>query len=138
MRRFNSLLKENAELLDLTSKSGSLTAVQTVWNGAVPAPLAPFTHAGAIKHKRLTVYAHNGAIAAKIKLLLPSLLGKLQKQGLEVTAIRVEVQVQPGQRRVAKKHRHLSTIAASSIGDLAEKLEGSALGHILARLASRR
>jgi len=78
MRRFNALFKENAELVALLGQADSLTASQKIWNTMLPNELKPFTQAGSVKHKRLTVYADNGAVAAKIKLLLPSLLTKLQ------------------------------------------------------------
>lgn len=137
MRRFSALFKENAELMALSDQAGSLTASQKIWNAAVPDSLKQLTQAGAVKHKRLTVYASNGASAAKIKLMLPSLLTKLQKQGLEVTSIRVEVQVKSTPRKAIKPIRNISPQAASSLGTLAETLEGSALGAALARLSRR-
>lgn len=135
MRRINALFKENAELAILSDQANSLTAVQKTWRSAVPDALKPFTQAGAVKHKRLTVYADNGAIAAKIKMLLPSLLIQLQKQGLEVTSIRVEVQVKSGTRKAAKPVRSITPQAAAKLSALADELDGSALGAALARLA---
>ena len=142
MRRFNELLKanavkDNAGLVALSAQAGSLTAMQTLWNSVAPDPLRRYTQAGAVKHKRLTVYAENGAVAAKIKMLLPSLLNKLQKQGLEVTSIRFVVQVQSIAQKPIKNMRILSPQAASSISELADKLAGSALRAALARLSSR-
>lgn len=135
MRRINALFKENAELAILSDQASSLTAAQKIWSSAVPDALKPFIQAGAIKHKRLTVYADNGAIAAKIKMLLPSLLIKLQKQGLEVTSIRVEVQVKSGSRKTAKDVRTLTPQASAQLSALADELGDSALGAALARLA---
>src|SRR5688500_13593326 len=63
MQRFNALFKENAELVTLSERANNLTASQKIWNSAVPDALRPFTRAGAVKHKRLTVYADNGAVA---------------------------------------------------------------------------
>ncbi|WP_234406105.1 DciA family protein [Methylobacillus glycogenes] len=94
--------------------------------------------AGSITHKRLTVYADNGAVAAKIKIMLPSLILWLQKQGLEVTSIRVEVQVKSTHNKPAKPPRTLSPAAAASLEKLAAELHGSALGDAIARLSSRR
>jgi hypothetical protein len=142
MRRFSELLKDsavkdNAKLLALSGQAGNLTATQKIWNTIAPDNLKQYTQAGSVKHKRLTVYAENGAVAAKIKLLLPSLLTKLQKQGLEVTSIRVQVQVQSSVQRPGKNLRSLSPQAASSLSELAEKLTGTELGEALARLSSR-
>jgi hypothetical protein len=135
MRRINALFNDNADLAALSSQADHLTASQKTWEAVAPDSLKQFTQAGGVKHKRLTVYADNGAVAAKIKMLLPSLLSKLQKQGLEVTSIRVVVQVKSGPEKPAKTLRNLSPQAASSLEKLAVELNGSALGEALSRLA---
>ena len=137
MRRINALFRNNAELAALSGRVDSLAVSQKIWQTVVPDPLKQFTQAGGIKHKRLTVYADNGAIAAKVKLLLPSLLIKLQKQGLEITSIRVEVQVKSSPRKIAKTPRRISPGASSRLRELADELDGSALGEVLARLSNR-
>ena len=137
MQRINALFKGNAQLATLSDQASNLTASQKIWNSAVPDALKPFTRAGSVKHKRLTVYADNGAIAAKLKLLLPSLLIRLQKQGLEVTAIRIEVQVKSTPRKPVRAARTITPQAAAKLSLLAQELEGSALGTALARLARR-
>ena len=138
MRRINALFKDNAELAALSGRADSLSVSQKIWQSVVPDPLNHFTQAGSIKHKRLTVYADNGAVAAKVKLLLPSLLKKLQNQGLELTSIRVEVQVKSASRKPERTPRVISPLASSRLSDLAEQLHGSALGEALARLSRRR
>ncbi|HSH72033.1 MAG TPA: DciA family protein [Methylophilaceae bacterium] len=146
MQRFSTLFRDNPDLAALSGQASSLTASQTIWNTIVPENLKPYTQAGNVKHKRLTVYTENGAVAAKIKLLLPSLLTKLQKlhlekQVVEVTSIRVEVQVQSSVQKTPKHLRSISAEAASSLNQLAQKLSnsepGSKLGEILARLSGR-
>lgn len=137
MRRIDALFKENAELAILSGQANSLTASQHIWSSVVPVALKPFTQAGAVKHKRLTVYADNGAVAANIKMLLPSLLIKLQKHGLEVTSIRVEVQVKCGVRNTPKPARTVPVHAAARLQALADELNGSELAAALARLAQR-
>jgi hypothetical protein len=137
MRRLNALFKDNAELVALSSHAGELTTFQKYWEAVAPDSLKQSAHAGGVKHKRLTVYANNGTVAAKIKLLLPSLLTKLQKQGLEVTSIRVEVQVQSHREKPEKPPRNISPHAASSLGKLASELGDSPLGEALTRLSRR-
>ncbi|MCB5186239.1 DUF721 domain-containing protein [Methylobacillus gramineus] len=138
MLRISALFTENAELAALSEQAEKLTLSQQQWNAIVPAPLKPYTQAGSVSHKRLTVYADNGAVAAKIKLLLPSLMVGLQKQGLEVTSIRVEVQVKSSPAKASKKLRVISPVAAASLEKLAGELKGSALGDAIARLSRRR
>lgn len=136
MQLINAILK-NSALSKMAEKAKALTSLQKIWNEIVPAQLKSYTQAGNIEHKRLTVHVDNGAVAAKIKLLLPSLISKLQKQGIEVTSIRVQVDVQSKTEKAAKPARHLSDNASKSIESLAIQLEGSELGDVLARLAKR-
>ena len=137
MQLINTIFKGHNALSTLTDKAKELTATQKIWNALVPSQLEGHTHAGNIQHKRLTVYVENGAIAAKIKILLPSLLTKLQKQGLEITSIRVQVQVHSTTAFKEKTVRSLSVKAAKNVDALAHQLEGTALGEVLARLAKR-
>ncbi len=136
MQLINAILK-NSALSKLADKVKELTSVQKIWNEIVPTQLKEFTQAGNIEHKRLTVHVENGAIAAKIKLLLPSLLNKLQKKGVEITSIRVQVQVHSEAEKVTKPSRHLSENASKSLESLAKQLEGSELGDVLNRLSKR-
>ena len=121
----------------MAEKAKELTSIQKIWNEIVPSQLEKFTQAGNIEHKRLTVHVENGAIAGKIKLLLPSLISKLQKQGVEVTSIRVQIEFQSNTKKIAKPHRQLSDNASKSVESLANKLEGSELGEVLTRLSKR-
>lgn len=136
MQLINAILK-NSALSKMAEKAKELTSIQKIWNEIVPSQLEKFTQAGNIEHKRLTVHVENGAIAGKIKLLLPSLISKLQKQGVEVTSIRVQIEVQSNTKKIAKPPRHLSENASKSVESLANKLEGSELGEVLTRLSKR-
>lgn len=138
MRRLNALFRDNAELHALADEVGKLVDLQKIWNGIVPAPLQPFTRAGGVKHRRITVFADNGAVAAKLKLLAPNLLKNLQNKGVEVTSIRFEVQVKSQRRAPAHAPRILSNQAAASLNQLAETLPDSPLRQSLQRLAKRR
>ena len=57
-----------------------------------PPQLAQRCALGGFFKRKLTIYARNGAIAAKLRQTLPSLLSKFQAKGYEVTAIRIAVQ----------------------------------------------
>jgi hypothetical protein len=138
MQRLNAFLRNNTELAQISEKAQKLTACQKLWDAVVPETLKPYTQAGDISHKRLTVYASNGAVAAKVKLLLPSLLTNLQKHGLEVTSIRVQVQVQSSPPKPPKVSRKLSPFAATELEKLASQLDDNpALALMLKKLSSR-
>ncbi|MDR2220287.1 MAG: DUF721 domain-containing protein [Methylobacillus sp.] len=138
MRRLKALFKDHAELHALASEAGKHDSLQRLWEEIIPEPLRPHTHAGGIKHRRLTVFAANGAIAARLKLIAPTLLKDLQSKGLEVTSIRVEVQVQSLRRARPISARSLTGNAAESLARFAEQLPESPLRDSLRRLAQRR
>lgn len=136
MRQFNTLLKQ-AELLALNAHIKEAAAAQAIWAIIVPENLVQFSHARSIKNKQLMVHADNNAVAAKIKLLIPSLLIQLKKQGCEVTAIQVKVQVKSSPTTPLKPSKNLSAHAAVALNQLANKLTGTPLGEALARLATK-
>lgn len=136
MRQFNSLLKQ-PEFIALNAHSKETQAAQNIWEAIAPDNLAKFSHASSIKNKQFTIFADNNTVAAKIKLFIPSLLIKLEKQGCEVTAIRVKVQVKSTSQTKPKAIKKLSAQAATDLHLLAEKLSGTPLGEALARLATK-
>lgn len=137
MQLLHAIFRNNTNFAVLTDKAKTLAMTQKVWSEIVPEPFKSATQAGNIEHKRLTVYVENGAVAAKIKLLLPSLLTKLKKQGVDITSIRVQVQVQANPEKAEKAPRALSVSASKEVRHLADKLEGTALGEALKRLSKR-
>lgn len=137
MQRLESLLRGSPELRELSGQARELAHLQKIWEQAVPDALRPFTRAGGFKHRRITVFADNGAVAAKLKLLSASLLKTLQNKGLEVTSIRVEVQVQSRPQARPGLQRHLTPEAASCLENLAEHLPDSPLRNALQRLSRR-
>jgi len=136
MRQFSVLLNQ-AELLALNAHSKEAQAAQVIWATIAPDNLAQFSHASSIKNQQLLLFADNNAVAAKIKLFIPSLLIKLEKQGYEVTSIRVKVQVKSTPQAKPKAIKKLSAKAAIDLHQLAKKLSGTALGDALARLATK-
>ena len=136
MRQLNTLLRQ-PELNALTAQAKQAATAQALWLAIAPKAIAQFSHASGIKNQQLLLFADNNAVAAKIKLLLPSLLIQLEKQGSEVTAIRVKVQVKSTPQPPKKAIKKLSSKAAANIQHLAEKLAGSSLGDALARLANK-
>jgi hypothetical protein len=136
MRQFNSLLAQ-PELIALNAHAKETKALQKIWVEIAPDNLAQFSHASSIKNKQLIVFADNSTVAAKIKLFIPSLLIKLEKQGCEVTSIQLKVQVKSTQETLIKPVKKLSSHAAAELNLLSGKLSGTPLGDALARLATK-
>lgn len=136
MQRFNSLLNK-PELIALNARIQETQVVQKIWEDVAPGNLAQLSRAVSLKNQQFSIVTDNNAVAAKIKLLIPSLLIKLEKRGCEVTSIRVKVQVKSASITRSKPVRKLSNKAATSLQPLAKKLSGTDLGTVLARLVKK-
>ena len=88
-----NLLGKTPEYASLFTAAQKLHEDQSTFSKLIPAQLAQHCNLGRIADGRLTIVAENGAIAAKLKQISPSLLLKLQKLEWQVTAIQILVQV---------------------------------------------
>lgn len=137
MRRLNHLISHHNDLKDFAVKAEALVSLQKKWAALAPPPFNSSCRPGPIEMGRMTVFTSSNALAAKLKMLAPSLLKKLQKEGVEVTAIRVQVQVESKPRAPIVPRRHISTASRSKLLELAEKLADSPLKLALIRMAKR-
>jgi hypothetical protein len=93
-RKLDSFLSEPSSALGrLTAAAQRLSALTHAWESIAPINLARSSRVGRLDDGVLTLYADNGAIASKLLQQLPSLLTKFQQRGIEITGIRVDVQV---------------------------------------------
>ena len=81
------------ELKALSRKARHLAELQQAYLSCVPRPLTRASRVADCRTGTLCVTADNGAIAAKLKQLAPSLLSNIQKREPEVTGIKIVVQV---------------------------------------------
>lgn len=137
MQRLNSLINSNPGLKTLAAKTENVLLLQKKWAALAPPPFNSLSRPGPLNMGQMTVYTGNGAVAAKLKLLAPGLLKKLQNEGVEVTAIRVQVQVESKPRAPAAPRRGISETTRSRLAELAGKLPESHLKSALERLARR-
>ncbi|MEK7708618.1 MAG: DUF721 domain-containing protein [Pseudomonadota bacterium] len=87
-----NLLGKTPEYENLFSLAHQLYADQLIFSKLVPAQLAQHCVLSRTSNGRLTIMTENGAIAAKLKQISPSVLLKLQELGWEVTSIQILVQ----------------------------------------------
>lgn len=134
----HSFLGTAPNLQTLLQQAQKLQALQKVWDEIAPRPLAAASTVGAMHLQTLIVYASNGAVAAKLRQLVPSLLEKTRKRGFEVTAIRIDVQVEP-LFPVIRRARHptLNVCALNSLSQLEQNLDASPLKSALQKLIRR-
>jgi hypothetical protein len=123
-------------LSHLASEAKRLLALSHVWEAIAPVGLARFSRVGPLKDRNLTLYADNGAVAAKLKQQLPRLIVDFRQRGLEVNAIRVEVQVTgrlPKSEPIQRKEP-IPAAGIASLEQLEHALEPSPLKYALAHL----
>jgi hypothetical protein len=128
-------LNTTTRLQSLMQAAGRLIEVQRIYQGLAPKNLAKYSKVGSVAQGTLVLLAENGAIAAKLKQQLPTLLSKFQQRGVEVNAIRVEVQA--GLLRATNRpvhDKHIEEAGLQSLQKLQEKLEDGALKQALEKL----
>jgi hypothetical protein len=112
----------------LFSYMDKFTAMQQVFMKIAPPQLAQRSTLGALVDGDLTIYARNGAIAAKLRQMLPSLLLKFRARGYEVTSIRIAVQADSRSITEADgsvKTRQIGRTGVESLGNLVVALPAS-------------
>lgn len=126
VRKLQSYFSTSAGLGALAERVAQLSELQRLWETLAPPSLAQMCRVGGVQDQVLVMYASNGAIAAKLRQLAPTMLEKFKETGVEVASIRVRVQVSflPPVRTPVKSLR-LGAAGAASLGQLAEQLSAS-------------
>lgn len=136
-RKISGFLSEPASGLSrLATEAKRLLKLSNVWEAIAPHGLARSSRVGPVKDRILTLYADNGATAARLKQQLPRLLLNFRQRGHDLTAIKVEVQVKTMSLETAKSPRRPSIPATgiASLEKLERDLEPSPLKHALTHL----
>lgn len=132
--RINYFLKTPSDAPSWLDEVRQLNKLQQTFSGLVPPPLARACTVGQYARGTMLIYADNGAIAAKLKQLTPRLLLDFWKTGLEVSVIRVEVQVRPSRPEAPPICSRMSPAGLKSLESLASELPESPLREALDRL----
>ena len=135
-RKLGFYFDTDPAMQSLVKEASRLIEMQKVFAEIAPSPLARSGRVGRFAHGSLLLLADNGAVAAKLRQLVPSLLVKFQKRGYEVTAIRVTAQP-PGRAAVPHKNIRLSRKASSYLRELAASLPITPLRTALEKMAGR-
>lgn len=112
-------------------------SLRQILGGILPENLRRSCEIANYSQGKVVIFAENSAIAAKIKLMTPTLLRDLSQRVAQVTSI--EVRVQP--RTVAAGpviERELTQEATRSLRALGEQLADSALKDAVLRFANRK
>jgi hypothetical protein len=115
-----------------------LTELQRCYVGSVPSELAKASRVGDLEGNVLIIMAFNGPVAAKIKMLLPSVLEQIQLNFQQVTGIRVVLQANMS-HSFTKPNKGVtpSSQALQSLGELEKSLQSSPVKTALQNLLKR-
>jgi len=136
-----SLLESEANVARLTAHAGRLLQLQRQLELALPRQLTPLARVANYRLGKLVIHAANGAVAAKVRQIVPGLVEKYRQNGAEINEI--EIKVQPENpvplKAVAKQPAFIGDKAKRGLTDLAEKLPPDAPMRLaLERLAAKK
>lgn len=136
-----SLLESEAHVARLTAHAGRLLQLQRQLELALPRQLTKLVRVANYRLGKLVIHAANGAVAAKVRQIVPGLVEKYRQNGAEINEIEIKVQpVNPAQLKVsAREPVFIGDKAKQGLTDLAEKLPVDApLRLALERLAAKK
>jgi hypothetical protein len=125
---------------DVLRQANRLLALQRLYANCVPEPLARTSEVVSLRDGELLVRADNGAAAAKLKQMTPTILDKLRKKNQDVTKLLVAVRPAGQQVADAGAHEKRARLPAASVHHfeaLSSELQDSPLKSALERLAAR-
>lgn len=136
-----SLLESEAHVARLTAHAGRLLQLQRQLELALPRQLTRLVRVANYRLGKLVIHAANGAVAAKVRQIVPGLVEKYRQNGAEINEIEIKVQpANPTPLKVAARQpAFIGDKAKQGLTDLAEKLPSDApLRLALERLAAKK
>lgn len=124
----NSLMPQAKRLLDL----------RRVLLEALPATLSGLASVANYRNGRVVIFAANSSIAAKLKLLSPTLKEHFVRRGLQVTAMEFEVQPEARVATPPPKEAFLSPSARQALAKLSSQLPDSKLKTVVSSINSEK
>src|SRR5574342_316751 len=103
----------------------------------LPPALARSCSIANYRQGKIVVFAPNGAVAAKLNLLRPTLLDRLSKRGAEITGLDIRVQPRPDESQPVEKENKLTDEAALELDRLHKQLPDSELKVAVGRILRR-
>jgi hypothetical protein len=137
--KIDRILSADRELQPVLEKAREIRTLAGLVDGFLPPDLACQVRVANFREGTLVVIAENPAVAAKLRLLAPSLNRFLLKQRFEVSSVFLRVQPNSAQKIAAarRKTAHFSTHTVESLRRLEERMEPSPAREALAQLLRR-
>lgn len=140
VQKIGDVIASSGDLKSLARQAQRLRDLEQFLVEALPSALASASRVANLKAGTLVVLADNAAVAAKLRQLAPRLLQHYKERGIEVTVLRVEVQVKPHKINDEDDvtNRALPPDAIKNFERLSERLPASPLKTAVTRLLERR
>ena len=138
-RTLDDYLNADAAMARLAAHAEHLLKLQQLFQEAVPATLAQSCRIANTKLGVIVIHAENGAIAAKLRQIEPSLRDAFHSRGVQVTEIRIKVQPLDSALRNTPPVQAaiLGDASRASIARLADNLPDGPLRDALGRFIAR-
>ena len=128
-RPLDAFLNTTGGLARVAAHAGRLLKLQRAFSEIAPPYLAAACRVANFKPGKVVIHADSGAVAARLRQMLPRLADEFCKKGCEVTEI--EVKVQPGhaalQHSPPRPARNVGARAKSDLAALAAALPADSL-----------
>lgn len=140
VQKIGDVIANSGHLQTLAHKARRLKDLQQLLFEASPPLLAAASRVADLRSGTLIVVSDNAAVAAKLRQLAPRLLLHIKEQAVEVTGIRVDVQVKARKIKAEDEFtkRPLPPDAVKNFANLSDQLPPSPLRSALDRLVARR
>jgi hypothetical protein len=132
-----AFLNQPDGIAPLMPQARRLIELREILAAILPESLARCCSIANYKQGKVVIFAANGAIAAKLKLMLPTLSEQLSKRAMEVTGLEVCVQPLASDPQLVEKSAKISLEAVLGLTQLCEQLPDSGLKIALGKFASR-
>jgi hypothetical protein len=129
-----AFLDQADSIAALMPQAERLIELRKILASLLPESLARRCSVANYKQGRVVIFAANSATAAKLKLMLPSLLEQIARRAREVTGLEVAVQAPISEGQAAEKSAKISSEAAAELARLYEQLPESELKTALSRI----
>lgn len=131
-------LKVGEGVGQLMPQTATLLHLRQLAREALPKNLLRSCEIANYKQGTVIIFAENNAVAAKLRLFGPQLIAQLSQRGLQVTAIKVQVQAaEPMTRALTGKRAQLPAAARLPLEQLGQSLPDGALRSAIRSLAKK-
>lgn len=134
-KSLNSFLEDG--ISSLLPQTQRLIEIRQVFKRLLPDKLRRSSVIANFKQGKIVLFAANSAVAAKLKLLAPTLQDELVKSGFQVTAMEVQVQPAEPPSKPPEKRANLTPEAGRHLAELSSQLPESQLKTIISAMAKR-